>query len=227
MPGRLAARMHRIATDRARRAGDSAGGRFCLVAEAIVQIDDRRTARGRLPATFRDLGREIGKRALSVRRCLAAWRGTFFWRSSANCSERAQNEIRAMTISRSQELRRRPFVTPCAGACHADTVSECGSSVGRHRVRRSTSGAASVAAQHESGSLRSLVRQPRIGVGHDGSILAGLTAIALLATAAAAQTGTYYAERGHWIVHLGSARLRAGNRPPQEFNYAPYNALQS
>ena len=59
------------------------------------------------------------------------------------------------------------------------------------------------------------------------SFLAGLTAFALLATAAAAQTGMYYAERGHWIVSTSSGgACRAGNRPPEEFNYAPYNALQ-
>ena len=51
--------------------------------------------------------------------------------------------------------------------------------------------------------------------------------VAALATAAAAQTGEYYAERGHWIVATSSGgTCRAGNRPPQEFNHAPYNALQ-
>jgi hypothetical protein len=48
----------------------------------------------------------------------------------------------------------------------------------------------------------------------------------LLCAAAQAQNSVYYAERGHWLVANGTNACRALNRPPAEFNYAPYNALQ-
>jgi hypothetical protein len=45
--------------------------------------------------------------------------------------------------------------------------------------------------------------------------------------AAAAQSNVYYAERGHWTVSTtGAGACAAFNRPPEEINFAPYNALQ-
>jgi hypothetical protein len=49
---------------------------------------------------------------------------------------------------------------------------------------------------------------------------------ALATTAAQAQTSAYYAERGHWTVFLLPSACRALNRPPSDFNFAPYDALQ-
>jgi hypothetical protein len=50
--------------------------------------------------------------------------------------------------------------------------------------------------------------------------------VTLGANAAAAEPATYYAERGHWTVYSSPAACRAVNRPPADFNYAPFNALQ-
>jgi hypothetical protein len=44
--------------------------------------------------------------------------------------------------------------------------------------------------------------------------------------AAHAQTSVYYAERGHWSVMTTGQACRALNRPPADFNAAPYNGLQ-
>jgi hypothetical protein len=53
-----------------------------------------------------------------------------------------------------------------------------------------------------------------------------LLAATMLGIATAdAEIGSYYAERGHWTVISGATACRALNRPPAEFNYAPYNAL--
>jgi hypothetical protein len=53
-----------------------------------------------------------------------------------------------------------------------------------------------------------------------------LALVALGATASVAEPATYYAERDHWTVYNTSTVCRAVNRPPQDFNYAPFNALQ-
>lgn len=53
-----------------------------------------------------------------------------------------------------------------------------------------------------------------------------LAATVLGATAAGAETSSYVAERGHWSVYSGPRYCRALNRPPADFNFAPYNALQ-
>jgi hypothetical protein len=53
-----------------------------------------------------------------------------------------------------------------------------------------------------------------------------LSTTLLAATAAAAETNVYYAERGHWTVMNLTSRCIAMNRPATEFNAAPYNALQ-
>lgn len=45
-------------------------------------------------------------------------------------------------------------------------------------------------------------------------------------TVASAQTGVFYAERGHWTVMNSSTRCYAWNRPAADFNAAPYNGLQ-
>ena len=45
-------------------------------------------------------------------------------------------------------------------------------------------------------------------------------------TMASAQTNVFYAERGHWTVMNLASRCIALNRPPAEFNAAPYNALE-
>jgi hypothetical protein len=50
--------------------------------------------------------------------------------------------------------------------------------------------------------------------------------VACGASAATAQQSTYYAERGHWTVYNGATACRALNRPMEDFNYAPFNALQ-
>lgn len=49
---------------------------------------------------------------------------------------------------------------------------------------------------------------------------------AVCATVAQAQTSTFYAERGHWLVASSGKVCRALNRPPADFNFAPYDALQ-
>jgi hypothetical protein len=36
----------------------------------------------------------------------------------------------------------------------------------------------------------------------------------------------FYAERGHWMVATIGKSCRALNRPPADFNYAPYNGLE-
>jgi hypothetical protein len=56
-------------------------------------------------------------------------------------------------------------------------------------------------------------------------VLTFLVAVLVGATAQA-QNSVYYAERGHWMVINGAKACRALNRPPMEFNYAPYNGLQ-
>lgn len=54
-----------------------------------------------------------------------------------------------------------------------------------------------------------------------------LLAAALAGIAAAeAQTSTYYAERGRWTIMSGPKYCRALNRPADDFNYAPFAALQ-
>jgi hypothetical protein len=53
-----------------------------------------------------------------------------------------------------------------------------------------------------------------------------LAATTLGVVAAEAQTSTYYAERGYWTVSSGVKFCRALNSPPEDFNYAPYNAFQ-
>jgi hypothetical protein len=45
-------------------------------------------------------------------------------------------------------------------------------------------------------------------------------------TAAHAQVSSFYAERGYWLVASSGKACRALNRPPADFNFAPYNALQ-
>lgn len=46
-------------------------------------------------------------------------------------------------------------------------------------------------------------------------------------TGAAAQTNVFYTERGHWMVaNSGPAACRATNRPAEDFNFSPFNALQ-
>ncbi len=44
-------------------------------------------------------------------------------------------------------------------------------------------------------------------------------------TAAHAEAPYFYAERGHWTVMAGGSACRALNRPPEDFNASPYNAL--
>lgn len=46
------------------------------------------------------------------------------------------------------------------------------------------------------------------------------------ASAASAQQSTYYAERGDWTVWNTPTRCMAINRPPEDINASPYNALQ-
>lgn len=53
-------------------------------------------------------------------------------------------------------------------------------------------------------------------------VLATLTGMA----AAEAQTSTYYAERGRWTIMSGPKYCRALNRPADDFNFAPFAALQ-
>jgi len=53
-----------------------------------------------------------------------------------------------------------------------------------------------------------------------------LALVALSPVPAGAQPGSYHAERGHWTVFSTSSACRALNRPPEDFNYAPFNALQ-
>ena len=56
------------------------------------------------------------------------------------------------------------------------------------------------------------------------SILLAFTALA--AAPAGVRADTYYVERGHWTVYNGPASCRALNRPPEDFNATPFNALQ-
>ena len=53
-----------------------------------------------------------------------------------------------------------------------------------------------------------------------------LVALGAGACAADAQTNSFYAERGHWLVASNGQVCRALNRPPADFNFAPYDALQ-
>jgi hypothetical protein len=53
-----------------------------------------------------------------------------------------------------------------------------------------------------------------------------LAAAAVGASAADAQTTFFYAERGYWLVASNGMVCRALNRPPADFNFAPFNALQ-
>jgi hypothetical protein len=53
-----------------------------------------------------------------------------------------------------------------------------------------------------------------------------LAAAAIGATATQAQTNTFYAERGYWLVASNGMVCRATDRPPADFNFAPFNALQ-
>jgi hypothetical protein len=46
------------------------------------------------------------------------------------------------------------------------------------------------------------------------------------ATAAYAQSSFFYAERGYWLVASNGMVCRALNRPPADFNFAPFDALQ-
>jgi hypothetical protein len=48
----------------------------------------------------------------------------------------------------------------------------------------------------------------------------------LAGTAAQAQANVYYAERGHWSVATTGKKCRALNRPPADFNFAPFNGLE-
>src|SRR5690242_2171810 len=48
----------------------------------------------------------------------------------------------------------------------------------------------------------------------------------LSAAVAHAQTSLFYVERGHWLVSNGIKVCRALNRPAEDFNFAPYNALE-
>jgi hypothetical protein len=52
-----------------------------------------------------------------------------------------------------------------------------------------------------------------------------MTLLGAVATAGA-QTNVYYAERGHWWVASTATSCRAGNRPAEDFNASPYNALE-
>ena len=57
--------------------------------------------------------------------------------------------------------------------------------------------------------------------------LAGALLLATVAPAAAQQQFYYFVERGHWWVGTaGPGECRAGNRPVQELNAAPFNSLQ-
>ena len=55
-----------------------------------------------------------------------------------------------------------------------------------------------------------------------------ILSITMLATTtvASAQSNVFYAERGHWTVMNLASRCIALNRPADEFNAAPYNALE-
>jgi len=53
-----------------------------------------------------------------------------------------------------------------------------------------------------------------------------LAAVVVGASAAHAQTSVFYAERGYWLVTGGSKACRALNRPPADFNFAPFNPLE-
>jgi hypothetical protein len=59
------------------------------------------------------------------------------------------------------------------------------------------------------------------------SILISLAIVLSGVTAAAAQASIFYAERGHWMVaKSGTNVCRATNRPAEDFNFSPFNALQ-
>ena len=53
-----------------------------------------------------------------------------------------------------------------------------------------------------------------------------LAALVAGASAADAQKNSFYAERGYWLVASNGMVCRALNRPPADFNFAPYDALQ-
>ena len=50
--------------------------------------------------------------------------------------------------------------------------------------------------------------------------------VAALPALAETAPGFFYAERGHWTVSNSPTACRAVNRPPEDFNQAPYNGLQ-
>jgi hypothetical protein len=52
-----------------------------------------------------------------------------------------------------------------------------------------------------------------------------LTALALLASTCAAPAAPFTAQHGHWTVISLPSSCMAFNRPPEEFNGAPFNAL--
>jgi len=53
-----------------------------------------------------------------------------------------------------------------------------------------------------------------------------VSVVAVLPALADNAPGFFYAERGHWTVMNYPAACRAVNRPPEDFNQAPFNALQ-
>jgi hypothetical protein len=53
-----------------------------------------------------------------------------------------------------------------------------------------------------------------------------LAAAAVSATAAHAETSFFYAERGYWLVASNGMVCQALNRPPADFNFAPFDALE-
>jgi len=53
-----------------------------------------------------------------------------------------------------------------------------------------------------------------------------LAAVTVSTGAAQAQSSMFYVERGHWLVSSSIKVCRALNRPAEDFNYAPYNALE-
>ncbi len=56
--------------------------------------------------------------------------------------------------------------------------------------------------------------------------IALMIAAVFVASAAEAEVGTYYAERGYWAVFNSPSACQAVNRPPADLNASPYNALQ-
>ena len=58
------------------------------------------------------------------------------------------------------------------------------------------------------------------------AFLIALSASAVATVAAHAERNTFLVERGQWTIANGPSACRALNRPPADFNYAPYNGLQ-